>query len=322
MRAPVLLIFALVLLGATPTATSAEVVGRTIEFSQELYDRNGDPDLNADSDGKPVAWERCTPVTGCVPLPGNSSSIEPGPTEPGTTFRARLAFVANAEVITSRVWGGRVTSTAAPVVTGLPRVMAMLSATRAMWTGGWGGDSEATTFFACKSLSAANCEVVTGDWYPSGQEHVDLPVGVRFAGWHLLLVSNRNPADAAWPAIGLGSRRDNPLTHADATTRVDDLGVIQADPAYAVKIAERPKLSRSKRVALARVKCPGVCRVKLNFLSDNGYRTYVSGQTSVRINSTGTVRIRSSRLKPGMRVDFFMSIRGAQLASGRVKLAR
>lgn len=320
------LLTAVVALGAlalVPASAGAEVVGKTIDISQEIYDDHGDPLLIGNASpvgGKALIWERCAPLAPtCEELPGRGSSLEPGETLPGTVFRVRRADVPDPEVVTSHPWGGRVTLTQPPFVTGEIKEMSRVVPHPGQWSGGWPGDTDAVTVFACKTRSSSLCNVVTGAWYSSGSDPVDRPIGSLYLGWKLFVVNYRNPQDALYPAVGLGVTRTNPLKSPDVTTAIVEFGRVADSPEYSVRLFSRTHRDRRDQLSIAKIKCPGACRVRINALITvkDGWSPYQATRT---VHGSGTLRVPGTRFK-NKKTSFWLTIKRTLVADGVVRIS-
>jgi hypothetical protein len=113
-------------LGAPHCASDGPEPYQRVEVTQQVFNSNGDPLLVANptpdgsKGGDAVVWRTCPPGgSSCVPATGtHGRGVEPGEVPAGTVFEASATYLGRTTVARSGPWGGRVTSTAPPVLQG------------------------------------------------------------------------------------------------------------------------------------------------------------------------------------------------------------
>lgn len=318
-----------VIAAISPSAASAKVTGSTLNISQEVFASDGNPILVANGSpvgGLPIAWQRCFPdALTCTPLPGTDALLQPGSAEPGTVFKASLAGIPDSETLTSRVWAGKVTSVTPPTISGTPEVGAVVTGLPGLWSGGWGSDKDSVTVMACKTATAASCDVVTGAWQV-GDQSENRPISPSHKGWLLYAVNTRLSGDEIFPAILQGKTRRNPLLENKATQAISAaLGPIHANKDYAVSIFKRAIITR-KSVVLGRTRCGSDCKFSaiISFRRKyvNGYPTTEKHSFNTALKRNGRIVIRRSQIRGARSMHVTILDRGVTVAKRAVSLKR
>jgi hypothetical protein len=277
------------------------------------YDALGDPELFLSSPGAwPVHWERCAGVV-CTPLPAAAYvpgdprlTARPGETAPATVFEA----VPEGGGTIARVppWTGRLTATAAPVLTGSPIVGAIVDAQPATWSGGWEGASNVRrTVVACTGPQGGEC------WTLDENNAV---VSERWLGWYLFAVEARLLDPDFAPHAYPEPQPSGPLAGAAAVAVSAPSGPVAFPPAPPPRATARLRkkaLHTRAGLVVGSVRCPQRCRVRLTVADGrrNEKRTFSFAGTKTL--SVPGKHLHRRPLKVWVEVD------GRIVASGKVR---
>ena len=191
---------ALVVIGSLSSSAVARADG--VEVTQEVFDPDGWPALVANyaPDGSRAvpSWQICAPD--CGPVVATDQFYRPGPTAAGTTFSASATVDGTTTVDRSRAWGGQVTNTAMPALTGEPKVGHTLTPNAGTWTGGWGDDVSLVGVRACRTAAAEDCRAMSASSIQPGNPS-QVTIDSAYTGWYVGAVEHRAGAQSAYPAI-------------------------------------------------------------------------------------------------------------------------
>lgn len=197
--------------------STASAEGSAARYSvqiQAVFSPSGDPALVANfSPNGALAtprWSICSPPRYiCVSARARHHELSPGRHPAGTVFRATANYFGHA--YTARVtWHGRVSAVSRPILTGFPRVGALVTPLQARWRGGWGREFDQLGVEACPTTTSRHCVMVSGGQLgcPDHSRAI-LPKSVD--AWYLFALDARSPADGVCAGVGYSTESVIPV---------------------------------------------------------------------------------------------------------------
>ncbi len=285
---------------AAPHARAAPSYG--VQISQELLAVDGAPSLVANftpsgSLATP-SWSVCAPgAATCVPAGVTSRSFQPGPEPAGTTFAASAAYGGATYTARSDPWQGPAAATAAPSLTGAPKVGAVVTPHAGAWSGGWAGDSDLLHVEACRTRDGRGCTTIAHPWAHLG---LRAPIDPRWSGRWLFALDQRLGRGTVLPAVAFLSPTGIPTTPPGPTvSRSAPLGPVTG-PALALR--DHPLLQLDDRLLIGRATCAHRCRVGVRVLAGRrsaratltlrGTRSLTVPAADLQLEDGATIRVR------------------------------
>ena len=244
-------------------------------------------------------WQVCPPAEECRRIYSGRDGFD---IPAGARFEGLSATGA---VLRSAVWGGTVTATAPPAVTGPAVVRGRVSVTPGTWKGGWGDEVDKVTAVACQAPDTPRwlCRALPtrrGDPAGTFVIHDDL------AGFYLQAVHSRMARD--------GSGGSSLASRGDLASRSPGVRIEAAPPV--VELRRRATRS-SLGYGVGHVRCFPTCSVQVAVSGAGRKATH----TLTGRNRTALVLPRSAKLRPGL-LRVRVTVDGTQRADGFVRLAR
>jgi len=200
-----------------------------VESAQVLVHLNADgtgaltANSQSDPPGETWSWDECSATgTGCGPF-ATGQTIPTTGANPNTTF---AAIASDGPTATSPVWGGNLSASSPPSVSGAVRANALVTPVDGGWTGGWPADFDQTQLAACIDAQGTQCTTLTDTHFLGGCPNAAAVIDPAFAGRYLRVADHVVGPNESTADFALSSPYTANIWAADARTSVAMVGLI------------------------------------------------------------------------------------------------